>query len=149
MIPPDSVLNNYDETYMVGNNDSGMAELSEGNHISFPSTSAGAHHVNVSDDKEFEQNIDAEDLTQNLFYLKDEQPQRNCYSSNVGKIIHKSMQYKCVDGTGPNNHIQVDLIDIIQNAVALNEYKKYRSLIYFKVFTNEEEAPAEATDNSD
>ena len=102
MIPPDSVLNNYDDTNIAINGASCMAELPENN-----------HQANISDDQDYEQNVGAEDLMQNLFYLKDEQPQRNCYSSNVGKIIHKSMQYKCVDSTGPNNHIQVDLIDII------------------------------------
>ena len=59
------------------------------------------------------------------------------------------MQYKCVDSTGPNNHIQVDLIDIIQNAVGLNEHKKYRSLIYFKISSNEGAAPTGITDNTE
>ena len=138
MIPPDSVLNNYDETNIGRNSASGMVELSDNN-----------LNANISDDQDYEQNIGAEDLMQNLFYLKDEQPQRNCYSSNVGKIIHKSMQYKCVDSTGPNNHIQVDLIDIIQNAVELNEHKKYRSLIYFKVSSNESATPTGITDNTE
>ena len=138
MIPPDSALNNYDETHILSNSASGMAELSENN-----------IHADVSEEKENNQNIGAEDLIQNLFYLKDEQPQRNCYSSNVGKIMHKSMQYKCVDGTSLDNHIQVDLIDIIQSAAGLNEHKKYRSLIYFKVSTKEDESPTETTNNSE
>ena len=59
------------------------------------------------------------------------------------------MQYKCVDSTCSDNHIQVDLIDIIQSAAGLNELKKYRSLIYFKVSTKEDEFPAETTYNSE
>ena len=41
----------------------------------------------------------------NMFYLNNENPARKVYHNNVAKVIHKSMNYMCVDGRGPNKQI--------------------------------------------
>ena len=50
----------------------------------------------------------------NMFYLNSEHPSRKVYHNNVGKVIHKSMNYMCVDGRGPNKSVQIDFIDFIE-----------------------------------
>ena len=54
----------------------------------------------------------------NMFYLSNENPQRQVYHSNVAKVVHKSMNYTCLDGSGPNKQIQFDFIDFIQKIAA-------------------------------
>ena len=50
-------------------------------------------------------NSTTENLVKNLFYLKDDMPQKNSYNNDFGQIVHKTMNYKCVDGKGPNKKI--------------------------------------------
>ena len=50
----------------------------------------------------------------NMFYLNNEHPSRKVYHNNVAKVIHKSMNYMCVDGSGPNKQIQIDFIDFLE-----------------------------------
>lgn len=89
-------------------------------------------------DEPIEFNVTADNLIRNLFYLENEQPQRRVYGNNVGKVIHKAMHYKCVDGNGPNKRVQVDLIDIVEKQADKSQKQpknaqamKQRSLIYF------------------
>ena len=86
---------------------------------SFPSTTGV--HQGQNGEQESEQNVTAENLISSLFYLKHERPERNTYSSNVGQVVHKSMHYKCVDSSGPNKFIQVDLLDIVEKVIGVNE----------------------------
>ena len=57
----------------------------------------------------------ADSLIKSLFYLRNEQTSRESYSNPFGRVLHKSMQYRCVDGSGPNKRIIVDLVDFIES----------------------------------
>lgn len=70
-------------------------------------------------------------VMRNLFYLDQEEPQRQTYRSNVGDVTHKAMSYTCV-GQGPNQRVFVDLIDFACQ-------QKQRSLIFLKVQANQNE----------
>lgn len=59
--------------------------------------------------------LNEESLIRSLFYLQNEQPQRHTVANPRGKVVFKTMQYKCVDALGPNKRIQVDLIDFVEN----------------------------------
>ena len=81
-----------------------------------------------------------DDLIQSLFYLHNDQTNREVYTSSHGKVLHKAMQYCCVDGSGPNKRIEIDLVDFIQSkANTASGQPKNRSLIYFKVLTDGDE----------
>ena len=49
--------------------------------------------------------VDESAIMGNLFYLNQEKPQKVHIQNNVAHIVHKPMNYTCVDGNGPTKKI--------------------------------------------
>lgn len=92
-----------------------VPEQLDGDKLSNDTTNGAMLRQEKTQDQDNEHGFTTESLISSLFYLKNEKPQRSTYCNNVGKVIHKSMLYKCVDSHGPHKRIIVDLLDIIEH----------------------------------
>ena len=95
-----TISDNVNQTIGAANNESSC----------FMNTANTQMHANSIENDQ----LSADNLIKNLFYLANERPERFEYTNQHGNVVHKAMHYKCVDGSGPNKRISVDLVDFIE-----------------------------------
>ena len=78
--------------------------------------SASKDKNNQPDEESNYEMIDESAIMGNLFYLNTEKPEKVSMENNVAQIIHKAMNYTCVDGCGPTKRIQIELLDLLEKA---------------------------------